>query len=141
VERGRGVRGSEAGQMVGETFSLSATPVAKWSKADNLLHGYTNAFLESKDWQTLRDAIAAIDPSANAGGGGLTSQATGTGTVSAELSRLYQAGFVAERGEHNVELLLGNCFCGGRVELALDVERRRGVRGADVFTVSVHAYI
>jgi hypothetical protein len=25
--------------------------------------------------------------------------------------------------------------------LALDVERRRGVRGADVFTVSVHAYI
>ena len=86
-------------------------PVAKWSKADSLKHGYTNAFLESKDWQTLRDAIAAIDPRANAEGGGLTSQATGPETVSAELSRLYQAGFVAKPlrqidkigGEHNVE--------------------------------------
>lgn len=90
----------------GETFSL-----AKWSKNDNL----SNGFLGTTSWQSFRDSIENIDPSAK---GGVSSRVTSAGTKDAELTSLWRSGFTAvpntkedaRGGEHVIEFRNGRAY-------------------------------
>jgi hypothetical protein len=89
-------------------------PFSLRKSADKAIVG-NDKFLGDPSWQSIRDAIENIDPSAKRG---VSRKPTNTGTKDAELTSLFQSGFTTvpnskeeiRGGEHTVEFRNGRAY-------------------------------